>query len=146
MAPADPTGDLLHATTVALNGRGLIILGASGSGKSALALQLMALGAQLVADDRTQITREGDSLIARPPPQIAGMIEARGIGLLQADHLESAPLHLAVNLDIRETERLPHPHHWTCQGLTLPCLHNPEAAHFPAALVQYLRGEGTRHA
>ena len=146
MAPADPTGELLHATTVALSGRGLIILGASGSGKSALALQLMALGALLVADDRTQITREGDGLIARPPPQIAGMIEARGIGLLQADNLDAASLHLAVDLDKREAERLPHPHLWTCLGLTLPCLHNPEAAHFPAALVQYLRGEGIHDA
>ncbi len=64
-----------HASCVAYGGRGVLILGASGRGKSALALRLMALGAVLVADDRTDLCREGDSVMARAPDAIKGMIE-----------------------------------------------------------------------
>ena len=56
---------MLHATTVALAGQGVLILGPSGSGKSGLALQLMAMGAELVADDRTIVTARGSTLHAR---------------------------------------------------------------------------------
>ena len=59
---------ILHATCVAVDGRGLLILGPSGSGKSALALQLIALGAQLVADDRTRVSRRG-AASGRPLPR-----------------------------------------------------------------------------
>ena len=59
------------------------MIGPSGAGKSALALQLLALGAELVADDRTDIIRQGDHLIADVPQAIAGMIEARGMGILE---------------------------------------------------------------
>lgn len=62
MTGADRT--ILHASCVALDGRGLLILGPSGSGKSALALELMALGADLVADDRTEIEGQGPDLVA----------------------------------------------------------------------------------
>ena len=78
------TGPLiLHATTVSVAGRGLLILGPSGAGKSALALELISRGAVLVADDRTQVVVEGDTLTASVPTAIAGLIEARGVGLLR---------------------------------------------------------------
>ncbi|WP_331459605.1 HPr kinase/phosphorylase [Paracoccus liaowanqingii] len=70
----------LHATTVALEGRGLVILGPSGSGKSGLALELMAVGAVLVADDRTDLRLQQGRLIAQAPPALSGRIEARGWG------------------------------------------------------------------
>ena len=63
---------LLHASTVAFRGRGVVILGASGSGKSALALELMALGAGLVADDRTLVEVQDGALVASCPPAISG--------------------------------------------------------------------------
>ncbi|MDX5349528.1 MAG: serine kinase, partial [Paracoccaceae bacterium] len=47
-----PGPQIVHATSVAVDGRGLLILGPSGAGKSSLALRLIALGARLVADDR----------------------------------------------------------------------------------------------
>ena len=65
----------MHATTVALRGRGLLILGPSGSGKSTLALQLMAVGARLVADDRTDLTAQGDDVVASCPAALVGTIE-----------------------------------------------------------------------
>jgi len=57
----------IHATTVAVNGRGVMIRGASGSGKSALALQMIAMGAELVSDDRTSLIVHENRLIASPP-------------------------------------------------------------------------------
>ena len=78
----------LHATTIALDGAGLLILGPSGSGKSSLALQLMAAGAVLVADDRTDLCRQGDAIVASCPPALLGRIGGRiphRIGLGRVD-------------------------------------------------------------
>lgn len=129
---------LLHATSVALGGKGLLILGSSGSGKSALALQLMALGCTLIADDQTALLRDGDVLWASAPATIKGMIEARGVGLLRAEATE-APIDLVVDLDQTERDRLPHRHNVTLLGLQRPCLHSAPSAAWPAALVQYLK-------
>lgn len=100
-------GTLIHASCVAVEGRGLLILGAAGAGKSQLALELMALGAMLVADDQVALRREGDAVVAAPHPAIAGLIEARGIGLLRAPGLASAVVALTLDLDHAEEQRLP---------------------------------------
>ncbi|MGE3652127.1 MAG: HPr kinase/phosphorylase, partial [Reyranellaceae bacterium] len=73
----------IHATCVALPEGGVLLRGDSGAGKSDLALRLIDGGARLVADDRTDLMREGDLLIARAPTSIAGLIEARGLGILR---------------------------------------------------------------
>ncbi|PIY73077.1 MAG: serine kinase, partial [Rhodobacterales bacterium CG_4_10_14_0_8_um_filter_70_9] len=84
-------GGAIHASCVAWavagKARGLLILGASGAGKSALALELIALGAALVADDQVALRRVGEAVVAAPPPPLAGLIEARGLGLLRMPHL-----------------------------------------------------------
>jgi len=72
-----------HATVVAWAGSGVMIIGKPGSGKTSLALHLMALGCDLVADDRTELYKQGDQLVARCPLAIQGQIEARGFGILQ---------------------------------------------------------------
>ncbi|OYU18056.1 MAG: serine kinase [Rhodobacteraceae bacterium PARR1] len=130
---------ILHAGCVALNGRGLLILGASGAGKSALALSMMALGARLVADDRTILTVDGDALIATCPATLRGLIEARGIGILHAEALDAAPLVLAVDMDQTEAQRLPPLRSVTFLNRTITLVHSVPSPHFPAALVQYLR-------
>ena len=58
----------LHATCVAIDGRGVVLTGASGAGKSGLGLQLIDGGAMLVSDDVTAICREGPAVdrAARP--------------------------------------------------------------------------------
>jgi HPr kinase/phosphorylase len=124
---------------VALGQRALLILGRSGAGKSALALHLMALGATLVADDRTILTRHGDSIVATCPPAIHGMIEARGIGILRATSLDAAPVVAAVDLGQSEPDRLPKIRTTILLGIALPLLHKVETGYFPAALLQYLK-------
>lgn len=101
------TAQIIHASAVAFDGRAALILGASGAGKSTLALQLLALGAVLVGDDRVKIVPEGDQLFAEPAPNIAGMIEARGVGLLAAPVCARAAVQLVIDLDQEEPERLP---------------------------------------
>jgi HPr kinase/phosphorylase len=70
---------ILHASVVAVDGAGVLILGASGAGKSGLALRMIALGALLVSDDQVLLERCGDVLVARAPETLSGLIEARGV-------------------------------------------------------------------
>lgn len=130
---------ILHATTVALGDRGVLISGPSGSGKSALGLMLMALGCDLVADDRTLVTRDGNYLTATCPASIQGLIEARGVGILLATARARASLHLAVALDQTETERFPPDRQRALLGCKIPLLHKVETGYFAAAILQYLK-------
>lgn len=135
---ADRNSETLHATCVCADGRAVLILGASGSGKSSLALQLTALGARLVADDRTRLTRTDGTIVAWAPATLAGCIEARGVGILRLPHLVSAPVVLVVDLDHSEDQRLPEPHQVTLLGVTLPCLWRAPGPHFAAAVLHCL--------
>jgi HPr kinase/phosphorylase len=134
-----PATRILHASTVAVDGRGLLILGPSGAGKSALALQLIALGAALVADDQTEVTLRGGTLLAQSPASIHGLIEARGIGILRAPALPEAPVTLAVDLEQREDQRLPPSRSVTILGCRVDLVLQVQNDHFPAALMLYLR-------
>lgn len=129
---------LLHASCVAAGGRAVLILGASGAGKSALALQLLALGACLVADDCTLVVPGSEGLIARAPDTIRGRIEARFVGILAADALDAAPVALAVDLDLAETERLPPRRETRILDRSVPLLHRVDRPYFPAAIMLYL--------
>ncbi|WP_300533476.1 HPr kinase/phosphorylase [uncultured Mameliella sp.] len=131
--------EVLHATSVAVAGRGLMIRGASGSGKSGLALELMARGAQLIADDRTIVTRQGAHLILSVPRALAGMIEARAIGLLHAPHVTGIPLVAVLDLNVAERHRLPPNRSTRLLGVDVPLLHNSASEYFPAGLVHYLK-------
>ena len=130
----------IHASCVALGDVGVLILGASGSGKSALSLQLMSLGASLVSDDRTVLDLVDGEILASPPATIAGLIEARGVGVLYAHHIGSVPVRLVVDLNLTETQRLPVARTTRLLEKELPCLHKVEGPHFPAAILQYLKG------
>lgn len=102
-----PYHQQIHASAVAIGDRGCLILGASGSGKSTLALEMIALGAELIADDRVDLMAGGDRLLLSGPERLRGVIEARGVGLIELPApRESVPCALAVDLD-RPAERLP---------------------------------------
>lgn len=110
---------LQHATCVAYSGRGVLIMGEPGTGKSSLALRLIDRGAMLVADDYALLSREGQSLIATVPESIAGLLEVRGVGISRQPYRRRAEIALAVRLG-REDERLPEPKEWEMLGLRRP--------------------------
>lgn len=91
----------IHASCAALNGAGVLLLGASGAGKSDLLLRLLDHGYDLVADDRVDI----EGLLARVPPPLAGLIEVRGLGIIRLPFRAETPLALAV--DLVAADRLP---------------------------------------
>ncbi len=99
----------------------------------------MAFGACLVADDQTEISLRDGHLWAAAPAALRGQIEARGIGILAADHLHAVPLSLAVDLGQKAVDRLPPHYTITLFGVTLPCLHSSDSAHFFAGILQYLK-------
>ncbi len=94
----------IHSTGLVLDGRGILLRGPSGAGKSLLTLELLnaaALRGQkavLVADDRIDLTVENGALIMHAPPSIGGLIELRGRGIIKRPHVESAPVHLVVDI------------------------------------------------
>ena len=135
-----PDTEIFHASSVALGGRGVLILGAAGAGKSSLALHLMAFGATLVSDDRTVASRasNGDLLLSAPGA-IRGKIEARGVGILSAVVERDVPLALVVDLDHPERDRLPRDRTIEVLGKNFPLLYNPGSLHFPHAILQYLK-------
>jgi serine kinase of HPr protein (carbohydrate metabolism regulator) len=100
------SAETLHASTVTLDGRAVLIAGPSGSGKSDLALRLLDRGFTLVSDDQTIVRREGDRLIATAPPNIAGKLEIRGIGIVEMEAQADVPVALLVELT-SEIQRLP---------------------------------------
>ncbi len=120
----------LHATTLVAGEAGVLIRGPAGSGKTRLALAVVAdrrrAGgfAALVADDRTLLVRHGDRLVARPHPAVAGLIERRGLGIEPVDHEPACVLALVVDLVDGWPERLPDPEARRCtvHGVTLPRL------------------------
>jgi serine kinase of HPr protein (carbohydrate metabolism regulator) len=96
----------LHASTVARDGRAVLISGPSGSGKSDLALRMLDRGFTLVSDDRTIVRKQGAKLIASPPDTIRGKMEIRGLGIFEIEHVTDIPVALIVELR-SDIERLP---------------------------------------
>lgn len=137
-APPDAGTVNIHASAVAIAGGAVLLVGPSGSGKSALALALMALGCRLISDDRCIVTLRDAALWVSAPAVLRGRIEARGIGILAADSLASAPVRLAVDLGRTETDRLPPPREFDLLGQRIPLVLGPVQPHFPPAILQYL--------
>lgn len=111
----------VHGTSLAVHGIGVLLRGASGAGKSDLALRLIDRGACLVADDQTILQRVGQSLFASPPEPIAGVIEIRGIGVFRLSHANGVALGAVVDLvEASALARLPEPDCVEFLGVRLP--------------------------
>lgn len=124
---SEPT---IHASCVLVGARAVLIRGASGSGKSRLALALLQAAmrgdlafARLVGDDRIHLETKAGRLLARPARELAGRLEVRGLGIRQLPFEPMAVVGLVA--DLGETgERLPEPEslQTTLVGVTLPRL------------------------
>lgn len=131
----------VHATAVALRRKGawqgVLIRGASGAGKSDLALRLIDQGARLIADDRVHLWASGQTLYARPPATIAGLIEVRGLGITKVPVLDLCAVRLVVDLIDHTPERLPDPAFESLCDIRLPLhLLNPRPASAAAVVAR----------
>lgn len=100
-----------------------MLRGASGSGKSSLALRLIDRGACLVADDQVLLSRDKGGVVASAPPTLRGLLEVRGLGIVKTSVRSQVTLALIVDLTRHDTaERLPAPGHCVLEGIDLPCL------------------------
>lgn len=115
------TSPLLHGSCVAIAGQGVLLLGASGSGKSDLALRLIDRGAVLVGDDYLHVECSDKAVLVRPAPRLAGQIEVRNLGICTIAHQDVATIALVVRLD-GTPERLPAEETEIVQGIVLPRL------------------------
>jgi serine kinase of HPr protein (carbohydrate metabolism regulator) len=117
--PAPGHSAPVHATCVAIGAHGVLLTGASGAGKSDMAMRLIDRGAVLVADDYTILSNDAGVLIARAPATIAGRMEVRGIGIVARPAIAAAPVALVVAL-AGEDERLPEPRTIVLDGVAVP--------------------------
>ncbi len=115
----DPLSETVHASCVAIQGRGVLLAGPSGAGKSDLALRLVDRGAILVADDYSLCRNRDGRLWAAAPERIAGRIEVRGVGIVALAAAGETPVALYLDLTA-EVPRMPEPARHRIAGIDLP--------------------------
>lgn len=116
--------ETVHGSAVLVTGGGVLLLGASGSGKSSLAAHLIEnFGARLIADDRVALSEKKGVLRADAPPPLAGKLELRGLGVVRLPFVENAVLSLSINLVARQNvPRIAEETFFHHQGCRLPQL------------------------
>jgi HPr kinase/phosphorylase len=116
----------MHGTLIAYQGVGCLLVGASGTGKSQLAIEAMTLGAVLIADDQVQLSMDTGMLFGAAVPHLKGVMEMRGAGLLKWPNTPGKQvIHMVIELSTAESERAPAHVTETLLGQTLPRLTLP---------------------
>lgn len=119
----------VHASAVCVGDCAVLIRGPSGAGKSRLAFDLILAGRSgqiaattLIGDDRLDLETRQGRLFVRPVPQLAGLIEIRGLGIRRCDFVSEAVAGLVVDLAAPDGLRLPEPEsrQTTLFGVSLP--------------------------
>ena len=90
MPPPGTPAVTLHGVFMRVYGSGVLLTGASGVGKSELALELLARGHQLIADDAVDFSRRRRFIVGRAPRLLRGFLEARSLGILNIVQLHGA--------------------------------------------------------
>ncbi len=117
----NPDAEKIHATCVEVDGLGVLLRAPSGGGKSDLALRLIDSGSLLIADDYTDLRAENDRLIATAPENIHGLIEVRGVGLLEVGAAIRAEVGAVIDLvEPESVDRLPEDEKITLLGFSVP--------------------------
>ena len=111
---------VIHATCVDINSSGVLIVGRSGSGKSSLAINLLALGSTLVADDQCELVKKNNRFRISKPASLPSSIEIRGIGLVSVPMVVETSLDWVINMDEAETERMPNLRFTEIDGYRVP--------------------------
>ncbi|CAN0654645.1 HPr kinase/phosphorylase [Nitratireductor aquimarinus] len=137
-----------HATAIVVAGHGILIEGASGSGKTMLAFEALSffkaagLFACFISDDQVFLSARNGRLIVRTPTPIAGLAEARGLGPAKLAHMPAAVMDLVVRLvDEQDAPRFSEGQQMVHEGIALPCVELPQrqarrAVHAIAATLQ----------
>jgi serine kinase of HPr protein (carbohydrate metabolism regulator) len=134
----------VHGTAIVVDGVGLLFVGPSGSGKSALAFDCLAeaglrgLSCALVADDQVLVSRRNGQVIGQRPETIRGLIELRYSGIVMVDSVEEAQLQFAISpVNAEEAMRLPPEAErlFIAPGIDLPVIRVPSWTRFPLALI-----------
>ena len=113
----------IHATAVAIRGKGILLRGRSGTGKSDLALRLIDGGAKLIADDVVEVEKRGTRLEARAPTRLRGKMEVRGVGIVAVPTVRRASVVLVVDLVAADAVvRYPEPAHAHILGIRVKLL------------------------
>lgn len=129
---------IVHASAISFSGKGILILGASGSGKSKLALALISCGAILIADDQVILNNNKNEIVLSAPKAILGKIEARNIGILEVSSTK-AQLCLVVSLDKTEHNRLPKTKYTEYFGKKIQILHCKDLNGLEHSLIHFLK-------
>jgi len=113
----------IHATCIALDGNGVLLLGPSASGKSDLALRLIDASGKLVADDRVNLLVKPDGLYASAPRRLYGLLEVRGLGVLRIPATKKTNITLVCELgNLEPIERMPEDKSTRISGVELPLI------------------------
>ncbi|GJM02888.1 MAG: HPr kinase [Rhodomicrobium sp.] len=147
---------LLHATLIRVNNKGVLLIGPSGAGKSDLALRLITTQFApslcsdqpvLIADDQVilQLTKQGPS--GRAPTTLSGLIEVRGLGIMQITGEESSSIDLIAQLRPKaEIKRMPveNSTYELVEGVELPLIElDPTEASAPAKIILATQRDAT---
>ena len=125
----------VHGSCVDFDGKSILAIGPSGSGKSSLALNLIALGGVLVSDDQVLLSNDVYGVTASPPDTLLGKIEARNLGILNCPHVMKSHLNLVVDLNEKPPCRLPGQHKVKIGAHQVKIIAGLDVANLPIAVM-----------